>query len=464
MVQKRKPIVALVGRPNVGKSTLFNRLQGARRAIVEDTPGTTRDRLYGESEWAGVPFLVVDTGGLELREGRETRQGTPLALDSADYIEAIRNQAQVAMDEADVIVFLVDAQEGLTAADRDVADLLRRTQKPVVLAANKCDNEALRQQALEFYALGMGRVFPISALHGTGTGDLLDEVVSHLPPVPPEPEEDKVKPVGIAIVGRPNVGKSSLLNRLLGQERSIVSPIPGTTRDAIDTYMEWDGQPILLIDTAGIRRRGKVQPGVEKYSVLRALMAIRRADVVLLLLDATEGVTAQDAHVAGYILDEAKSVIVLVNKWDLVPKDAHTIEAYTQHVRSELHFLDYVPVLFISALTGKRVDQVLPLALQVYQERQVRIPTADLNRIVREAVARHAPPSKAGKRLRIYYATQAGVDPPTFVFFVNDADLVHFSYERYLENQVRAAYPFVGTPLRFLFRERERREGEKGRK
>ncbi|MBC7225494.1 MAG: ribosome biogenesis GTPase Der, partial [Anaerolineae bacterium] len=367
-------------------------------------------RLYGESERAGVSFIVVDTGGLELREGREERQGEPLAVGSAQYVESIRNQAEVAMEEADVIVFLVDAKEGLTAADQAVADLLRRTEKPVVLAANKCDNETLRQQALEFYALGMGEVFPISALHGTGTGDLLDEIVARLPPAPAEEEEEGER-VGIAIVGRPNVGKSSLLNRLLGQERAIVSPIAGTTRDAIDTYMEWEGQPILLIDTAGIRRRGKVQPGVERYSVLRALMAIRRADVVLLLVDATEGVTAQDAHVAGYVLDEAKSVIVLVNKWDLVPKDTHTMVEYTQRVRSELRFLDYVPVLFISALTGKRVDRILPLALRVYQERHVRIPTGQLNRIVREAVARHAPPSKAGKRLRIYYATQAGVDP-----------------------------------------------------
>lgn len=455
-----QPIVALVGRPNVGKSTLFNRLVGRRRAIVEDTPGTTRDRLYGECEWRGILFLVVDTGGLEPQASRGTAEAAPLARDSAAYLTEMRSQAELAMEEADCIIFLVDVAEGLTSADQDVADLLRRSQKPVILAANKCDNEARRQAAAEFYALGMGTVWPISALHGTGTGDLLDEVVSHLPAraeaETPEEEEDRV---AIAIVGRPNVGKSSLLNALLGAERAIVSPVPGTTRDAIDSYLEWEGTPILLIDTAGIRRRGKVQPGVEQYSVLRALMAIRRADVVLLMIDATEGVTTQDAHVAEAILDEFKSVVVLVNKWDLVAKDAHTLAEHTNEVRSKLRFLDYVPVLFISALTRKRVDQVIPLALQVYQERKVRVPTGELNRIVREATARHAPPSKSGKRLRIYYATQTSVAPPTFVFFVSDARLVHFSYERFLENQIRAAYPFVGTPLRMLFRTRERKEG-----
>jgi len=458
MSGKRKPIVALVGRPNVGKSALFNRLVGRRSAIVEDIPGTTRDRLYGECEWQGITFVVVDTGGLELREGKTATERDPLATGSAAYLDEIRHQAHAAMEEADLIVFLVDALEGLTSADQDVADLLRRSEKPVLLAANKCDNEKRRQEALEFYGLGMGTVWAISALHGTGTGDLLDEVVSHFPEAPGLEDEEDEGTVGIAIVGRPNVGKSSLLNALLGAERAIVSPVAGTTRDAIDTYMEWEGNSLLLIDTAGIRRRGKIDPGVERYSVLRALMAIRRADVVLLMIDATEGVTAQDAHVAGYIMDEAKSVIVLVNKWDLVIKDTYTMLEHTRKIRSELRFLDYVPVLFISALTGKRVDKVLPLSLQVRQERMVRLPTGELNRAVRDAVSRHSPPSKAGKRLRIYYATQADVDPPTFIFFVNDAGLVHFSYERYLENQIRQAYPFVGTPLRLVFRTRERRD------
>jgi len=448
------PIVALVGRPNVGKSTLFNRLIGQRQAIIEDLPGTTRDRLYGEADWAGRTFTVVDTGGLEITTQRMAGGGVkPLAIASADYIEHIRNQAEMAIAEADVIVFLVDVAEGLTSADHNIADLLRRSQKPVLVAANKADNPRLRQEVLEFYALGLGDPHPISALHGTGVGDLLDRVVDALP-IQEAKEEPEVEAVKIAIVGRPNVGKSSLLNKLLGQERAIVSPIPGTTRDAIDTYLEWEGHPVMLIDTAGIRRRGQIAPGIEKYSVLRALRAIERADVVLLLIDAVEGVTAQDAHIASYILEEYKSVIVVVNKWDAIEKDTYTMPQYTQWVRHELRFLDYVPVMFISALTGQRVKNVIPTALRVYQERQVRIPTAELNRLVQETVARHAPPSKAGKRLKFLYATQADVAPPTFVFFVSDPRLVHFSYQRYLENQIRAAYPFEGTPLKLVFKRR----------
>lgn len=450
-----KPIVALVGRPNVGKSTLFNRLVGARLAIVDETPGTTRDRLYADAEWVGVTFTVVDTGGIEFgaEDGWLVPEGelSPLSTASPQYIRQIRAQAQVAIDEADVIVFLVDVQDGLTSADQEVAEILRRTRKPVLVAANKADNLALSQHALEFYALGLGEVYPISALHGTGTGDLLDQVVASFPR---EEEEEEIEAVKIAIVGRPNVGKSSLLNKLLGEERAIVSPIPGTTRDAIDTFLEWEGTPVVLIDTAGIRRRGHIERGIEKYSVLRALRAINRADVVLLLIDATEGVTAQDAHIAGYILEESKSVVVVVNKWDAIEKDTYTMIEYTKQVRSDLRFLDYVPVLFISALTGKRVHQVIPTALEVQKERLVRIPTAELNRIVRDAVYRHRPPSKWGKRLKFYYATQAAVDPPTFVFFVNDRRLVHFTYERYIENQLRAHYPFTGTPLRLTFRNR----------
>ena len=450
-----KPIVALVGRPNVGKSALFNRLVGARLSIVDETPGTTRDRLYADAEWAGVTFTVVDTGGIEFgaEDGWLVPGGevSPLSVASPQYIRQIRAQAQVAIDEADVIVFLVDAQDGLTAADEEVSQILRRTRKPVLVTANKADNARLRQHALEFYALGLGEVYPISALHGTGTGDLLDQVVASFPR---EEEAEEIEAVKIAIVGRPNVGKSSLLNRLLGEERAIVSPIPGTTRDAIDTFLEWEGTPVMLIDTAGIRRRGRIERGIEKYSVLRALRAINRADVVLLLIDATEGVIAQDAHIAGYILEESRSVVVVVNKWDAIEKDTYTMIEYTKQIRADLRFLDYVPMLFISALTGKRVNQVLPTALRVQKERLVRIPTAELNRIIRDAVHRHHPPAKWGKRLKFFYATQAAVDPPTFVFFVNDRRLVHFSYERYIENQLRARYPFTGTPLRLSFRNR----------
>jgi GTP-binding protein len=433
-----KPIVAIVGRPNVGKSTLFNRLAGKRLAITDEVPGTTRDRLYAEADWGGVSFTLVDTGGLDLVSGD-------------DLMAEVRAQAQTAMAEADVIVFLVDVKDGLTASDEEVAQVLRRTAKPVLLAVNKAESQARREAAVEFYALGLGELYPISALHGTGTGDLLDEIISAFPV---EAEEEETEAIKIAIVGRPNVGKSSLLNKLLGQERSIVHDAPGTTRDAIDTQLEWKGEPVVLIDTAGIRRKGRIQRGVEKYSVLRALRAIDRADVVLLLIDATEGATAQDAHIAGYILEEAKSVVVVVNKWDLVKKDTYTMQIYVEHVYAVLRFLDYVPMLFISALTGQRVDQVLPTALRVQDARFIRIATAELNRILQEAIARHAPPSKAGKRLKFYYATQARVDPPTFVFFVNDPRLVHFSYKRYLENQLREHYGFLGTPLRLSFRKR----------
>ncbi len=443
-----KPIVAIVGRANVGKSTLFNRLVGERLAITHEVPGTTRDRLYAEAEWGGVSFTLVDTAGLELRTPNSELRTPNL---DGDLMAQVRAQAQIAIAEADVILFLVDVKDGLTAGDEEVAQVLRRTAKPVLLAVNKAESQARREEAVEFYALGLGELYPISALHGTGTGDLLDQVVSAFPV---EEEEEELEAIKIAIVGRPNVGKSSLLNRILGQERSIVHDVPGTTRDAIDTQMEWEGEPLVLIDTAGIRRKGRIQRGVEKYSELRALRAIDRADVVLLLLDAVEGATAQDAHIAGYILEEAKSVVVVVNKWDLVEKDTYTMQIYTQHVFTVLRFLDYVPMLFVSALTGQRVDQVLPTALRVQDARLIRIPTAELNRILQDAVARHSPPSKAGKRLKFYYATQAAVDPPTFVFFVNDPRLVHFSYERYLENRLREHYGFLGTPLRLSFRKR----------
>jgi GTP-binding protein len=455
-----KPLVALVGRPNVGKSTLFNRLVGHRLAVVDDTPGTTRDRIEAESEWNGRAFTVVDTGGIEVLPERVARGGkplsahTPLSVASAEFIPQIRKQAEMAIEAADAVVLIVDATSGVTAADEQVAEILRRTSKPVFVAANKADSPQRRDEAVEFYALGLGEVFPISSLHGIGTGDLLDAVVAAFPPQEAEPEDESIK---IAIVGRPNVGKSSLLNAILGQERAIVSPIPGTTRDALDTRIVWETLPVTLIDTAGIRRRGHIEVGVEKYSVLRALKAIQRADVALLLIDAMDGVTAQDAHIAGFILEEIKSAVVVVNKWDAVPgKTGKTMNEYTAHVRSALNFMDYVPVLFVSAKLGVRVESVLPTAVRVQEERLIRIPTGELNRIIREAMEKQAPPTKAGKRLNIYYATQPRTDPPTFVFHVNDTELVHFSYERYLENQIRAAYGFFGTPLRLSFRRRKR--------
>jgi len=463
------PIVALVGRPNVGKSTLFNRIVGQRIAVVHEQPGTTRDRLHAQAEWNGVTFTVVDTGGIEVlpetvSAGKRPGPDRVLTQDSAPYIPLIRTQAEQAIADADAIIFITDAASGLTAADEEVADILRRARCPVFLAANKADNERLRQDALEFYALGLEEIYPVSALHGTGVADLLDDVVEALPAaeaeVEAEVEEDANQDsrIKIAIVGRPNVGKSSLLNKLLGEERTIVSPIAGTTRDAIDTHLEWDGTPITLIDTAGVRRRGKIEQGVERYSVMRALKAIQRADVALLVIDGVEGVTAQDTHVASLILEEWASVVVLVNKWDAVEKDSYTMDEYTKWVRETLKFLDYVPVLYISALTGQRVHKVIPAALAVQEARFKRVPTGELNRLVQNALTRHSPPSKYGKRLKVYYASQPGVDPPTFVFHVNDTKLVHFGYERYLENQLRKAYEFTGTPLRLVFKPRGQRE------
>ncbi len=461
----RKPIVALVGRPNVGKSTLFNRLVGQRKAIIEDFAGTTRDRLYGDTDWGGRDFIVVDTGGIEFGllssspaqkvQNSETTSsvGFQAGVSSRLFLKEIRQQAELAIAEADVIVFLVDAEAGLTGPDEDIANLLRRTDKPVLLAVNKADNKSRREEAVDFYALGLEDPIPISALHGTGTGDLLDAIIEMFPIVDEEEEEDES--IKIAIVGRPNVGKSSLLNKLLGEERVIVSNVPGTTRDAIDTRIEYEGLDLTLIDTAGIRRRGKIEPGVEKHSFLRSLKAVNRAGVCLLLIDATEMVTAQDAHIGGYILDEAKSVVVIVNKWDLIEKDSYTIYEFTRKIRGDLKFLDYVPVLFISAKTGQRVDKALSMALRVQEERLRRIPTGELNRLLHEAVAKHPPKGGQRHRLKFLYATQARTDPPTFVFFVNDRNLVHFSYERYLENQLRERYCFLGTPLRLVFRSRK---------
>ncbi|RLT45111.1 MAG: ribosome biogenesis GTPase Der [Chloroflexi bacterium] len=456
-MKKRKPVIALVGRPNVGKSTLFNRLVGARTAIVEDLPGTTRDRLYGESDWNGRDFVVIDTGGLEAQTTADFRANRPdaptLAEDSARFVTEIQNQAQIAIEEADVIVFVVDGKDGLTAADEELAVFLRQTTKPLVVAVNKAESQERQLNAAEFWALGIGEPIPISAYHGIGVGDLLDILVALFPEMAPsDGEEDES--IGIAIIGRPNVGKSSLLNALLGQERSIVSEIAGTTRDPIDTELVFEGRSITLIDTAGIRRRGKVEQGIEKYSVLRSMRSIDRADVALLLIDAEDGVTAQDTHVAGHVLERNKGIVVVVNKWDAVDKDTDTMVEYTRKVREELKFMDYVPVLFISALTKQRVHKVLPTALAVADETTYRIPTSQLNRVIQEAYDKTPPPNRNGRPLRIYYATQSGVKPPTFVLFCNEPDLAHFSYVRYLENQLRIHYPYEGTPIRILLRPR----------
>lgn len=451
-----KPVLALVGRPNVGKSTLFNRLVGERLAIVDGTPGTTRDRLLAESDWNGIDFHVIDTGGIDPTHGGKI----PLSVGSADFIQQIKEQALIAIEDADAILFLTDGETGVTASDREVADILRRYQKklangdfwpPIYLVVNKCESEARRQNVSEFYELGLGEPYAISAMHGTGTGDLLDVVIESFPPQQDEEEDEAVK---IAIVGKPNAGKSSLLNKLVGAERAIVSPIPGTTRDAVDTNIQFEGLDVTLIDTAGIRRRGRIDPGVEKYSVLRSFKAIERADVALLLIDASTGITAQDAHIAGFILDAWKSCVILVNKWDAVEKDAYTMDAYSKHIRQELNFMDYVPTLFISALTGQRMDKVLPLTLQVQEERLVRLSTSKINQVIHKAQDAHPAPSKAGRQLRMYYGTQVRSDPPTFMIYVNDPKLAHFSYRRYLENQLRTEYGFLGTPIRIVLKGR----------
>jgi len=422
----QKALVALVGRPNVGKSTLFNRIVGQRLAVVSEIPGTTRDRLYAEADWAGVSFILVDTGGLEITEGRNTE---PLSQDSEQFLPLIRQQATIAIQDADVIVQVVDGQAGITAADQEVADILRRSKKPIIVAVNKLESTRLWDGAFEFYELALGEIFPVSALHGTGSGNLLDAIIEGIPPFDDEEEDESIK---VAILGRPNVGKSTLLNKLLGEDRAIVSPIAGTTRDATDTRFTWGEQEYTLIDTAGIRRRGKIDPGVEKYSVLRALKALRRADVAA----------------------ESASAIVLVNKWDIVDKDSHTIYQYTDQLRSALSFMPYVPLLFISAKSGQRINKIMPTVSEVYDARFKRIATSELNRLMRDAVGRHPPPQKGGVRVKFLYATQARVDPPTFVFFVNKPDWVHFSYQRYLENRIREDFPFPGTPIKLFFRSR----------
>jgi GTP-binding protein len=446
-----KPIVALVGRPNVGKSTFFNRLIGERKAIVEDLPGTTRDRLYGDTEWNGRIFTVVDTAGLLLQEDDLT-EGTP----QVEIARRVREQAELAIAEADAILFLVDTREGLTAADAAVAEVLRPAQKPVILVANKADNQERSLDAVEFYALSLGDPIPMSAYHGYNTGDVLDKLCELLPVVPEVEQEYAAK---IAIVGRPNVGKSSLLNKLLGQERSVVSDIPGTTRDSIDTEIRVYGQDVLLIDTAGVRRRGRVERGIEKYSVMRTMRSIERADVALLMIDASEGVTAQDTHVAGMVLEQLKGIAILVNKWDLIVKDDQTYKAFLSHVREAFKFIPYAPILFISAKTGQRIGQILEMAISIAGERKKRISTADLNDLLRTVTYEHPPTAThKGAHLRLYYATQPQAEPPVFIFFANNAELVHWGYGRYLENRIREKYSFTGTPIKIIFRSREQRE------
>lgn len=445
---KKQALVALVGRPNVGKSTLFNRIVGRRLAVVSEVAGTTRDRLYADSEWNGETFTVVDTGGIEVLEGWHTE---PLSEDSDRFLHLIRQQAAIAIRDADIVIMVVDGEAGVTAADREVAKILIQAQKPVFVAANKLESAKLRDNVYEFYELGVGEVFGLSALHGVGVADMLDVLVEALPPSEELPEDESIK---VALLGRPNAGKSTLLNRLLGEERAIVSPIAGTTRDAIDIGLTWEGQEFTLIDTAGIRRRGRIEPGVEKYSVLRSIRALKRADVALLLIDAVEGITAQDAHIAGMIQDEGVATAVLVNKWDAIEKDTYTMNEFTRIIRQDLNFMPYVPLLFISALTGQRVNQILPLVQEIEEGRYLRIPTSELNRLMRDAIVRQPPPGRFGKGLRFYYATQAAVAPPLFIFFVNQPQQVHFSYQRYLENRIREQYPFTGTPIRLVFRGR----------
>ena len=433
-----KPIVTIVGRQNVGKSTLLNRLAGRRISIVEDLPGTTRDRLMFDVNWQGREFTVIDTGGME------TAPTTSIGRE-------VNDQINEGIAVADLIVFLVDARAGLLPDDIEIANILRKTGRPVLLTANKAENERVEAEALEFHRLGLGEPMPISAYHGRGVADLLDKIISLLPEEKPEDAGSR-EMIKVAIVGKPNVGKSTLLNALVGEERVIVDDVPGTTRDAIDTEIEYEDRRILLIDTAGIKRRGKIEVGVEKYSVIRSIEAIERADIALLVLDTGVPVAAQDTHVGGYIQQAAKGIIIVANKWDLT----YSVNKaqYIKYIRSEFKFFPYAPVLFTSAKTGEGIEEVLPEVIKVYQERMKRLSTSMVNNVVRQAVASHEPPQKVGKRLKILYATQAEVNPPTFVFSVNEAKLVHFTYQRYLENRLRDAFGFSGTPIRMIFRTR----------
>ena len=437
-----KPLVAVVGRPNVGKSTFFNRIVGRRVSIVEDTPGVTRDRIYAEAEWSGIHFGLIDTGGIE--------------PDSDDIIlSQMRDQAQVAMDMADVILFMVDGKDGLTASDQEVASMLRRTGRKVVLAVNKIDTPKLPDDFYDFYELGLGEPIPISSANMLNLGDLLDAVIENFPEGAGTEEDEAIK---IAMIGKPNVGKSSLVNRLLGENRVIVSPIAGTTRDSIDTPFSFEGEDYLLIDTAGIRRRSKVNEDIEKFSVLRAVAAIERCDVCMLMIDGTEGITEQDKKIAGIAHEAGKGIVVCVNKWDLVEKETNTMNEFRKEIARELQFMSYAPAVFISALTGQRTDQVIRMAKYVAENRAMRVPTGQLNTVITDATMMKQPPSDKGKRLKIYYVTQVGVKPPLFSFKINSRPLMHFSYSRYLENKIREAFGFEGTSLKFVFREKGEKE------
>ena len=439
-----RPLVAIVGRPNVGKSMLFNKLTGKRLSIVEDTPGVTRDRLYAQAEWLGRTFDLVDTGGIE--------PGT-----DNEILSFMRLQAEIAIESATVIIFVCDIRTGMTAADQEVAGMLQRSKKPVILAVNKMDSTGpTNPDIYEFYNLGLGDPYPISAVHGHGTGDLLDACLSYFPPEEDEEEDDDV--VKVAIIGKPNVGKSSLTNRILGQERVIVSNVAGTTRDAVDSYFENETGKYLIIDTAGMRKKSKVDDRIEKFSVLRATMAIERSDVCLIMIDAQEGVTEQDTKVAGLAHEAGKACIIVVNKWDAIEKDGKTMDKMRQEVMRDLSYMTYAPIVFISALTGQRVDRLFELIVYVNNQAAMRITTGMLNSVLADATARVQPPTDKGRRLKIYYMTQVGVKPPHFVIFCNDAKLFHFSYQRYIENQIRATFGLVGTPVRITIRQKGDKE------
>ena len=434
-----KPLVAIVGRPNVGKSTLFNKIVGKRIAIVEDTPGVTRDRIYADADWLNFKFTLIDTGGIE--------------PESEDIIaKQMRRQAELAIETANVIVFIVDGRAGITAADEEVADMLRRCKKPIVLVVNKVDHPKFEDTVYDFYSLGIGIPISISAEQGLGIGDMLDEVVAGFEAIE---DEDENKNIGIAVVGRPNVGKSSLVNALLGQERTIVSNIPGTTRDAIDSPFTWRGNEYTLIDTAGIRRKRSIEDEtVERYSVIRSLAAIRRCDIALIVVDAERGLSEQDVRIAGYVHEEGKASVLIINKWDTIEKDTYTVEEFKKKMLVDLAFMSYVPMLFISAKTGQRVNKVMEIADYAYQQNTMRISTGKLNDIVNEAVTMNDPPVNNGRRLRIYYSTQVSIQPPTFVIFVNEPDLMHFSYRRYLENYIRKSFSLTATPIHLIIRKR----------
>lgn len=455
-----KPMAALVGRPNVGKSTLFNRLVGGRVAVTHDIPGTTRDRLHGESFWNGVTFQVIDTGGIEVYQPAGSRDESPLAEGSADFIDEIKEQAMIAIAGADIIILVVDAQSGVTAADEAIAEILRRSDKPVLVAANKIDDRQHEQEVYDFYSLGLADVVGISAIHGLGVGDLLDAAVKEMRTLA-EDFDDEDEHLKIAIVGRPNAGKSTLLNKLVGEDRAIVSAVAGTTRDAIDTDIIWFGEKITLIDTAGIRRKGRIQAGVEKFSVIRAMKAISRADLALLVIDAELGLTEQDEHIAGYVIEEYKSLVIVINKWDAVEKDVFTMGELTANIRDRLHFVRYAPIVFVSALEGQRIHQVLEAANRVWEARFLRMPTSAVNRLMRAAIEKHPPRGKGTKRLKFFYAAQVRTNPPVILFHVNDPAQVHFTYKRYLENQFRGAYLFEGTPIRLSFRARDEKRWSK---